>query len=608
MTLAGTEKSTTTSTGTCFIQIQSAQIVPVNDNGIIQLENDLNSDGTIAANAGSEDAPSDRIVCSFRNGASSKKHALSTKPSQKKSARSRTDSAVHLQKRLEDASESSKKLRFRITMLTTILGMIIMGISLSGALLLPSISGFFWGLMVVGGATFGLALIANDIVLVRLIACFAAYLFLALGVWFVIAGFNKWFVLRHESIEFDDETIPKCSVDVPEFGCAFNSIDSVLAGFDCLAVGYYIRTTLIRVPGVKFYDGSKMKGFKFNDGAFAKTSRQCLNLIWEYYRWYCGIDGVRVLVVMALLIAFPDRSPWWNFSKIPSSLGDACGKLLVAFLIAPQRHNVIGVLAAMTTKTETREAATIAALLGKCNAADGLAIAKEKFRVISFEDLKQDDFTTNIESAAQTNVLFSKTSQCELGTCDAFLSHSWKDNGTNKFAALSEWAKNFNDQEGRYPTLWLDKACIDQQDISNDLLCLPIFLAGCKHLLIIAGRTYAQRLWCIMEVFVFLKMGGSLQRVTILRIEAGDEDDHRHDYDELDMFDKVDVRKCACSLETDRQRLLGIIEHGFGEFDDFNDIVQQVFKERVVNRKEMTENEKRLQRELKDVRKQFQAV
>ena len=49
------------------------------------------------------------------------------------------------------------------------------------------------------------------------------------------------------------------------------------------------------------------------------------------------------------------------------------------------------------------------------------------------------------------------------------------------------------------------QACIDQTDISNDLLCLPMFLAGCENLLIIAGPTYAERLWCILEIFVFLK-------------------------------------------------------------------------------------------------------
>ena len=30
-----------------------------------------------------------------------------------------------------------------------------------------------------------------------------------------------------------------------------------------------------------------------------------------------------------------------------------------------------------------------------------------------------------------------------------------------------------------------------------------------------AGPTYCERLWCVMEIFVFLHMGGSLDRITI---------------------------------------------------------------------------------------------
>ena len=42
------------------------------------------------------------------------------------------------------------------------------------------------------------------------------------------------------------------------------------------------------------------------------------------------------------------------------------------------------------------------------------------------------------------------------------------------------------------PLLWLDKACIDQTAIEENLASLPIFLAGCKQLLVLAGGTYAR--------------------------------------------------------------------------------------------------------------------
>ena len=38
-------------------------------------------------------------------------------------------------------------------------------------------------------------------------------------------------------------------------------------------------------------------------------------------------------------------------------------------------------------------------------------------------------------------------------------------------------------------------ACIDQLNIDASLTCLPIFLSGCKTLLMLVGSTYMSRLW-----------------------------------------------------------------------------------------------------------------
>ena len=44
--------------------------------------------------------------------------------------------------------------------------------------------------------------------------------------------------------------------------------------------------------------------------------------------------------------------------------------------------------------------------------------------------------------------------------------------------------------------LWLDKVCIQQEKLSEGLRSLPIFLAACKQMLVLAGDTYVSRLWC----------------------------------------------------------------------------------------------------------------
>ena len=60
-----------------------------------------------------------------------------------------------------------------------------------------------------------------------------------------------------------------------------------------------------------------------------------------------------------------------------------------------------------------------------------------------------------------------------------------------------------------------------QDDIEANLASLPVFLAGCSELLLLAGPTYCERLWCVIELFVFLRMGGSLSRVSILPVGGG---------------------------------------------------------------------------------------
>jgi len=50
-----------------------------------------------------------------------------------------------------------------------------------------------------------------------------------------------------------------------------------------------------------------------------------------------------------------------------------------------------------------------------------------------------------------------------------------------------------------------DKACISQTNIEASLKVLPIYLALTQTLLIVAGPTYHTRLWCVIEVFTFLR-------------------------------------------------------------------------------------------------------
>ena len=98
-----------------------------------------------------------------------------------------------------------------------------------------------------------------------------------------------------------------------------------------------------------------------------------------------------------------------------------------------------------------------------------------------------------------------------------------------------------------------------------------MYLSGCKELLIVVGPTYTRRLWCVMELFVFVQMGGSNERVTALALPG------KEVQRELATFDAA---QSQCFKPDDRERLLGIIEGAFGDFGAFNAKVRRIFHER----------------------------
>ena len=157
------------------------------------------------------------------------------------------------------------------------------------------------------------------------------------------------------------------------------------------------------------------------------------------------------------------------------------------------------------------------------------------------------------------------------------------------------------------------QACIDQSDIERSLSCLPIFLSGCKTLLIVAGPTcagaasspqatpwslpaptpyttlacphsrplrYCKRLWCVMEVFTFLRMGGAIGRIELKMIAHPDADTEEARGRLAQQFERFDAAKAQCFKNEDRQRLLAVIEAAFGDFKQFNVLVRAAFAAR----------------------------
>eukprot|EP00929_Paragymnodinium_shiwhaense_P073127 TRINITY_DN37176_c0_g5_i1.p1 TRINITY_DN37176_c0_g5~~TRINITY_DN37176_c0_g5_i1.p1 ORF type:complete len:643 (-),score=34.76 TRINITY_DN37176_c0_g5_i1:273-2201(-) len=242
------------------------------------------------------------------------------------------------------------------------------------------------------------------------------------------------------------------------------------------------------------------------------------------------VDSVRFIVISFVLSTgttlascvmtpVPTTSPWffWLHTVIVTLdfFSDAVLALTCAGILGPamdQERNLQAagrfveaahqrqVLRALTeaARAITGPSVTLAALFEGRDPEELLKAGVARFRCISWETLRRHAFLVTggspLDGTTIAADLYSLSEPCQLGVCDAFLSHSWHDNGEEKWEAVSAWCTAFSEKHGRPPRLWFDKVCINQTDIQQDLPCLPIFLAGCKTLLVTCGATYTRRL------------------------------------------------------------------------------------------------------------------
>ena len=265
--------------------------------------------------------------------------------------------------------------------------------------------------------------------------------------------------------------------------------------------------------------------------------------------------------------------------------------ILVAYLFRPRIH---AWLIRLATAGDAGRAAGVAAMIGKLEPQAVLSMSRRTFTGLPFDVLCKEDFASN-----QDTGLNAKARRCRLGEVDAFLSHSWHDNAESKWQTLSSWAAEFAEAQGRSPVVWLDKACLNQLDIESQLACLPVYLSGCQRLVVLAGDTFHTRIWCIIEIFTFLRMGGTPDRVTLLPLltaapaihrspSAADEDAENMELGRIktddstleavfERFRTFEVSATKAFKEDERQHLLGVIEAGFGDLEVFDSLVQSLF-------------------------------
>ena len=168
----------------------------------------------------------------------------------------------------------------------------------------------------------------------------------------------------------------------------------------------------------------------------------------------------------------------------------------------------------------------------------------------------------------------------------AFISYSWQDDGPAQLAQLLAWAGEHPAMRagGKAPMVWIDRCCIYRANLDLSLACLPIHVAGCMKFLMLAGPTFSSRLWCALELLVFVRMGGHKDDIEMRLIVPIDDTEEEHAaarqsiLTSLSMFDAT---KAECCLNKDRQQILAAIETSFGTTEPFSKLVRAIVDEKV---------------------------
>ena len=114
--------------------------------------------------------------------------------------------------------------------------------------------------------------------------------------------------------------------------------------------------------------------------------------------------------------------------------------------------------------------------------------------------------------------------------------------------------------------MWLDRCCLDQNNLGVGLKVLCVNLMACDKLLILFGETFTQRLWCMWEIFTlmaFMPTGVALKKIEVLPLGTD-----RSGTMLLEEVRHFDYRVARCYDPNEEAKIKAVIECLGG--NDFN--------------------------------------
>lgn len=146
-----------------------------------------------------------------------------------------------------------------------------------------------------------------------------------------------------------------------------------------------------------------------------------------------------MLVGSAIVVrVFRDRVPYFTDELFAAWMFEGSFSIVNPLLFTNKRRRYVmacamAYLSSIQTEAETRSASSIIALVGGVDPDKALQFARTRFRCISFENFTPDGFAARPQGNAQPNPFFVASTLTQLGCCDAFVAHSGRDNGAQKY-------------------------------------------------------------------------------------------------------------------------------------------------------------------------------
>lgn len=310
-------------------------------------------------------------------------------------------------------------------------------------------------------------------------------------------------------------------------------------------------------------------------GALTLAPRHMLELRWQNKRWeFLALGCAAFIWTVALLASQHGRT---EITVV---------RLAAAYAVVGAEYMALSMLAGSSTLRRrarvhlaprahiVSSAAGISAMLGATGTSDNsIQKSRRLFRCISCEHLHLDAMRSPVPDPG----LIRHTEVASIGEVDAFVSHSWHDCPELKWRCLQRWRQDFKAAHGREPKIWIDKYCIDQGDIADSLLCLPIFIAGCKEMLVIAGETYFKRLWCIVELYVFLEIQANADSLCVRLLAR----DMRERDALLKCIENFTATDASASCPNDHDHLHAVLEAGQGNLKTFDAMIRNTIGAKV---------------------------